>query len=364
MASHDAFLAQLLLASRLYPPHSQVLSLSQSRIHMNKFLLVASLAGLAASAHAQTGTVVPAKYTTVEASSYTSYPFGLGSACRLQYLYDASLVGPTVVAMKEIAFRGNGGLANTGKTGVELEIKVSTTKTNPWAASSTFASNHGTNVSTVFTKKKINLPAQPVKTPNDFVTVFKLDKSFVYIRATGNLLIDYVVTGQPSGAYAHDTSFTSSAVNTVVGTACGGTNSSVTGGQKLNATSTVSYNLTGAPANGVAIHLLGSAPLKTPVALPLGGCKLYQNILLAIGVATNATGGATMIYPLPTNARDLSIHGQFVAFDSKLTKLVATQSNKTVLGGLDPHTRIYSTSSATNATGSIQLGVGIVTRLR
>ena len=61
---------------------------------MQKMILIPILAGLAMSAHAQTSTVVPAKYTTTEANSSTGYPFGLGGPARCQYLYDTSLTYP------------------------------------------------------------------------------------------------------------------------------------------------------------------------------------------------------------------------------------------------------------------------------
>ena len=48
-------------------------------------------------------TVVPAKYAAVEANSSTAYPFGLTALSRVQYLYDAELVGIPVIAVKQIA---------------------------------------------------------------------------------------------------------------------------------------------------------------------------------------------------------------------------------------------------------------------
>jgi len=329
---------------------------------MRHSLLLPSLLLLSTCAFAQT--VVPFKYATTEASTWTAWPFGIGTPAHFQYLYDSTLVAKPVVAISQIAFRGEGGQSAAAKKNVDLEIFLSTTKTDPWSASATFASNHGSNKTTAFKRKKVNLPAQPATTPNGFVTIFKLDKKFVYIRSAGNLMIDYVVHGQPGGLYRHDTSFKGLAVNTAVGTGCGGAKLTVGNVLKLYATSTIDYYLSGAPGSGIAVHLLGSAALARPVTLPLGGCKLYQNFFVVFALPTSSSGAALVKYRLPTNARDMMVYGQFVAFDSKLTKLAATRSLKTKIGGLDPHTRIFTTTSATALTGRVQLGVGIVTQLK
>ncbi|MEZ5987546.1 MAG: hypothetical protein R3F30_00160 [Planctomycetota bacterium] len=309
-------------------------------------------------------TVVPAKYAKVEASSYTAYPFGLSGACRLQYLYGDDLFAVPIAPFSTISFRGNGGLAASAKTGVELEILCSTTKVSPWAPNSTFASNHDTTtLTTVFTKKKVNLPAQvATPTPANFVTSFPLDAKYVYIRSNGNLLIDYIVHTGVSGSYSHDTSYTSSAVNTAVGTACT-VSMSVAGGTSSNATSQLTYNLSGAPTGSAAVHILGSMALANPIPLPYGGCNLYQDLLLLVPVPVTSSGTATVNYPC-TGYRDYEVYGQFLVVDPSGPKLYASQSYKTVIGGLDSHCRIYSTSSATATTGSTQLGVGIVSELK
>jgi hypothetical protein len=310
-------------------------------------------------------TVIPSMYATTEASSSTAYPFGLSSPCRLQYLYDRAYVDKPVVPMGQLAIRGNGGTATAGKLQVELEIGLTTTTVSPWAASTTFTSNHGLDFKVVFNRKKIDLPAQPATpTPAPFVAVFVLDTPYVYVRANGNLLIDYIVHGQPAGTYSHDTSFTLTPTHTAVGTPCGNETQTVSGGSVTTPTSTLTYTLAGGPPNGTWIHLLGASQLPSPVPLPLGGCNLYQDIILLLTGATNATGGGQVVYPLPVTARGAVVYGQFLALDAAATRLGATQSHRSLIGGLDSHTRIYSLTSATVPTGTIQLGVGIVTELK
>ena len=72
---------------------------------------------------------------------------------------------------------------------------------------------------------------------------------------------------------------------------------------------------------------------------------------------------ATMTYPLLSWFRDLQIYGQSFAVDASVTALTASQSHQVVIGGYEPYTRIYNTSSSTSPTGSIQHGVGIVTEI-
>ncbi|MEZ5987547.1 MAG: hypothetical protein R3F30_00165 [Planctomycetota bacterium] len=327
---------------------------------MRSLSLIAALA-LCAGLSAQT--VVPAKYSKLEASSSTAYPFGLSATNRVQYLYGSDLFDLAVVSFKQIAFRGNGGTAVSAKQGIELEILVSTTQVSPWAPTTTFASNHGSDLKTVFTKKKVNLPAllaTPI--PASFLATFPLDAQFVYVRQNGNLIIDYITHTPVSGTYSHDTSYTSSAVNTAVGSACT-VSMSIAGGQSLNPTSVLTYNLSGAPTGSAAVHILGSMALASPIPLPYGGCNLYQDILLLLPVVVDASGNGTISYPI-TGYRDYEVYGQYLVVDPTGPKLYASQSYKTVVGGLDSHCRIYNLSSNTSATGSSQLGVGIVTELK
>jgi hypothetical protein len=266
--------------------------------------------------------------------------------------------------VKNVAIRGNGGTATAAKS-VDIEIGMTTTLTSPWAPNTTFSSNLGTDYKIVFNRKVVNLPAQPnTPIPAPFVASFALDVPFVYTRAAGNLLIDYFNRATSTGTYSQDTSFTLAASITAVGTPCANENQTVTGGQKLNATSVVTFTLANGPASAAYVHILGSMALPAPIPLPYGGCKLYQDFLLLLPGATDASGGAVLSYPLPPMARDLVIYGQYVTVNPVGPKFGGTQSHRVAIGGLDSHCRIYNLSSDTSPTGSTQLGVGIVTELK
>lgn len=319
---------------------------------------------LFASLQAQQTTVVPSRYATTEANSYTAYPFGLGTQHKVQYLYDKRLVGVAGLAVQKIALRGQGGLAAAAKTGVDLEIAMSSTSTSPWAASGTFASNVGADYKIVFTRKLVNLPAQPsTPTPAPFVTQFPLDQPFPYATALGNLLIEYTTYAIPAGSYSHDTSYTQAVVNVATGTACG-LAMATTGGLATTATSTLNYNLTTGPASGTGVLLLGTQLLPAPIPLPFSqGCLVHQDVLLLMQKPLSATGTATFNIPLHYENFGLTLQAQAVAADAGLTALVASPSIRTTIGGYDPHTRIYNLSNATSPTGTVQIGVGIVTEL-
>ena len=327
--------------------------------------LLAGLFITSASLLAQTQTtVVPSMYATTEANSSTAYPFGLTATSRVQYLYSKGLVAVPVMSIKQLATRNSNASTSTAKQ-VDLEVGMTTTATDWLASSTTFANNLGTDYKIVFTRKLINLPAQVATSPNPapFTAIVPFDSQFVYVAVNGNLLIDYFQHATSVGSYNHDTSFTQTGAFTANGTACGGLNQTGSGGTASTLTSTATFSFTGAPVGGAAVHALGSQLLANPVPLPFGGCLLYQDILATTVVPISATGTGSIIYPLSPNWKNAVVYGQYVALDATVPALSASQSHKLVIGGFDPHTRIYNLTSNTSATGSIQLGVGIVTEL-
>ena len=309
-------------------------------------------------------TVVPSIYANAEANSSTAYPFGLTATSRVQYLYTSSLVAVPAMSIKQLATRNSNASTSVAKQ-IDLEVGMTTTTTDWLASSTTFATNLGTDYKIVFTRKLINLPAQVATTPAPapFTAIVPFDSQFLYLTANGNLLIDYFQHAVSTGAYNHDTSFTQTGVFTANGTSCGNLSQTGSGGTASTLTSTATFAFTGAPIGGVAIHALGSQLLPSPLPLPFGGCLLYQDILATTPVTISATGTGSMVYPLSPNWKNVTVYGQFVALDTTVPALSASQSHKLVIGGFDPHTRIYNLTSDTSPTGSIQLGVGIVTEL-
>lgn len=324
---------------------------------------IIAVAALAAALAAQNKTVVPGIYATTEASSATAYPFGLTTTGRVQYLYDASLVAVPVMTIKTIATRGNGGVANPAKPSVDLGITMSNTPVSPWEASTTFAANHGDNVTACFTRKLIDLPPQPATpTPAPFVTQIPLDLPFACDMKRGNLLLDYVIHSPAPGTYSHDTSFTMSPRYTPVGAPCGATQT-VAGGLASYPGAPLVFLLADTVANAPSVHLLGLRSDPSGVPLPFSSCSLFQDVAMAWCLGTDATGTARIEYPLQYRHQGGSLNGQYVVLDSARSTLLASQSHHVLVGGFDPHTRIYHLTSATSATGTVQKGAGIVTEL-
>lgn len=158
-------------------------------------LTVALLTGGATAVSAQV-VVVPNARATVEGNSNSNSPFGrgIGNAVRYQQVYaSAELVAGTVV---EIRFRQD---AETGApfgptTFPSATITLSTTSAGPDALSTTFASNVGADVTTVFSGPLVLSSAPSIATPRPFDIVIPLTTPFPYDPAAGNLLFDITLT--------------------------------------------------------------------------------------------------------------------------------------------------------------------------
>lgn len=317
---------------------------------------------LATPLFAQTPNYMPAGYAKTEGSSYTAYPFGLGSPNRIQYLYHDSLAALPVMVVNQIAFRGEQNRAGVAKSGVELEIGFTTTTTEPINASTTFASNLGQDYTICFTKKTVNLPVQPgTGSPEPFVAQFKLDKPYVYNRLVGNFLVDFIITKLGTGSYSHDCEYSKSVTNTQKQASCGGPTQALSGGSATSATTTWTSTLTGGPASGAGVFILGT---ELPAGLPLpGGCKLHVNPLFNFAQVLSG-GSAKVTLPTPFPLRGVTFATQWITLDSSFTTWASSNVYETELGGYLNCVRIYNTSSATSATGSTQLGVAVVFELQ
>lgn len=330
---------------------------------MRASLLSATVLAVAASLSAQTKNYIPDGYATVEGSSSTSWPFGLSTPNQIQYLYNSSLVGSPAIVANQIAFRGQGGSATPAKAGVVVEIAMTTTAAEPATASTTFATNRGQDYTVVFTAKTVNLPAQPgTATPQPFVTAFKLDKPFPYIKANGNYLVEFTTTTAVAGAYSHDCEFLKAVVNTEKLAACGGVSQAVTGGTSTTATSLATFTLSGGPASGVGVFVIGS-DLPAPVPLPVGSCKLAVLPILLLPQVLNAAGGAALPIQIPFPLRGTKFSHQWVTIDPVNNVWASSNAIETEIGGYPNATRIYNNTSATSPTGTVQFGVAVVFEL-
>ena len=308
---------------------------------------------------------VPDGLLNTSGSGSTAYPLGHGTPMRVQYLYDKSEFSKPVFLIRELAVRAQENASYAAKSGIEIELRLSSSPNSIFNASTTFATNRGTNEVVAFTKKLINTPAFTAADPQPFSIVYKLDLPFTYLTASGNLLIEYVMTVAVAGSLSQDTEFSRPARVTAVGTPCSTSSQSVTGGTSTAATSTLAFNLIGGPPSGVAAHVLGFQKLPQPVPLPFGGCQLYINPFLVVGVATDPQGAARATYPIPLGTRSVAgpvVYGQWVGITA--TQWDATFAQEVVIGGYLPHGRIYDLNGTSNATGSVQVGSGIVHRIQ
>jgi hypothetical protein len=306
--------------------------------------------------------VVPADFAATGAASSTAWPFGLGNAIRVQYLYGAGETGLTAPALiKSINTRANETSTNVAKTNVDLQISLSATPITVGTASTTFASNHGANQSIAYTRKMTNVNATAPMNPGQYSGVMPLDVPFLYNPAAGNLIVDFDIASQPAGAWAHDTPFTTAGTHASVGTACNGLAASSTGGALGGP---LTFSMTGGVANNTAILVLGFGLLTTPIPIPGNpGCSLFNDIAFLGVVTMSATGTASVPFTVPPDPmlRGGNVYGQFAAvngalnFDTTGTRQV-TLASWVVL-------RVHNTTTNTSPTGTVQNYVGIVIEL-
>jgi hypothetical protein len=142
--------------------------------------------------------VVPNSVAAVEGNSNVA----AGGNLRVQQVHDASqFSGLGSIQITGVAFRLD---ANSGAFGPDtlpgLQVRVSTTSRAPDGLSTTFATNVGPDVTTVFsgdwTRSSTSAPG-PGGT-NVFDILLPFTTPFTYDPAGGNLLVDYI--GNPAGS--------------------------------------------------------------------------------------------------------------------------------------------------------------------
>jgi hypothetical protein len=307
--------------------------------------------------------VIPAGLAAHPASASTAWPFGLSTACRIQYLYDAAETGLTAAVIRALEVRGQESAANAAKAGIQIQIEMSTTPTSSVAANTIFAANRGANHAIAYLRKPTSIAATTSGYVGGWSGPLVMDAPFLYLASQGNLLIEYDVASQPSTGWNIDCVYTAVAVHTPVGTGCSGLVSSATGGLLGQ---TLTWSLTGGPAGVPGALLLGTLELPVPIPVPgSAGCMLYQDIALALGTTLSSAGGASTMLPVPNSSwlRAQPVYGQFACLDATLSWILTAGARRTSLGGNFGVTRIYDTSSNTTVTGTVQQYCALVTRL-
>jgi hypothetical protein len=179
---------------------------------------VAVVASAAAGALAAQNVTVPALLNGVEGAGGTNIPFGSSQACRIQCIYDAAELpwqGPRLLtAIKLRADNNTPNTAVAAKGWLQISLLVSTTHKTALTASSVFDENRGSDATWVIQNQLVQLPAQPALPagPRPANIVFTFATPWMYgltpatssLPAPSNLLVEFHIHSQPSGAYRVD----------------------------------------------------------------------------------------------------------------------------------------------------------------
>lgn len=331
---------------------------------MNKLTLAVVPLLAVASVFAQGG-VVPPWMANSPGSGSTNWPFGLGSACRVQYLYDAPTTGmlvPNLFSMFQV--RSEQGGANNAKANIDLQIEMSATPTTRATMSGTFANNRGGNHTVVFARRLVSMPATSAAVIGAWSAPFVLDAPFIYDPTGGDsLLVEFDVASQPSGSWPIDVAWTTAGVHFTVGAGCNGLGATSSGGLIAGP---LTYSLSGASANSPGVALLGFNEFPTPIPVPGNlACSLFHTIDATASITTSATGAASLPLTVPNNPllKGASIYGQFAVVDPS-AMIDTSPARRVFLTASDECGRIHNTSSNTSPTGTVQSYVAPVLNIQ
>lgn len=323
-------------------------------------LFLLSLTPLAAQ-----GDVIPRWLTNSPGSGNTNWPFGLGTQCRVQYLYEAQetgLGGPRVISAFEV--RAEQTANNAAKSNIDLQIEMSQTPTLMSTLSTTFANNRGTNHTVVFARRLVSMPATSSQIIGTWTPPFVLDAPFTYDPTGGDsLLIEYDVASQPAGTWSVDCAWSAAGVHTALGTGCNGVTATSTGGQ-------IGGNLTigcgGGTASAPGALFIGTFAWLSPIPVPGSpGCFSFSSLDVVLPVALSATGTYSFVLPVPNQQNLLGgpIYGQYGVVNNSFA-IDTSPSRRIFLTDLDQIGRVHNTSSNTSLTGTVQARVALATRLQ
>lgn len=371
----------------------------------------------AASLCAQNVTV-PSVLAGVEGGGGTSIPFGSNQACRYQCIYDAEELpwqGPRLLT--GLLLRADNNTPNTvipAKGWLEISVLVSTTDKTAATASAVFDENRGVDATWVIQNQLFQLPMQPampagprpanIAFPFTLPWAYGLTPATTTMPAPRNLLVEFHIHSQPSGAYRVDnlsgcTSPQSSFGN--VGPACavpGSPAVTLQGDNSMLAGSTYGWNvanaapgmpflvalnltntggLLGNPAWALPYPMFDPANPSQPSAAlasltwPAPDCWLNLDPVAWLGGVADSTGAgvASGFVPPGRSVVGQTFHAQVLAFAPTANPLRLVTSlgrSSTVCGPLGV-ARIYSfynnlsTPPAPAPTaGIVQTGVGLV----
>lgn len=138
------------------------------------------------------GSVAPATLATTEGTAGTGFPWNrpAGSAMRLLTLYEGTVVpfaGRQLITA--LAWRADLGAAFTGRT-YDVRISMSTSPLTAATMSTTFAANHGSDLTVVFDGTLVAAPSPASTDLSHFDLFCELQRPFEYDPSNGALAVD------------------------------------------------------------------------------------------------------------------------------------------------------------------------------
>ncbi len=343
-------------------------------------LRAAFAAGLcAATVLGQGSLTLPTSHVLREGSSSTNVPFGRSTPTRVQCCYDP-LLFPGPVTITALALRADGGGALAQKL-VDCEIRMSTMPGGLLALGADFAANRGSNETIVLPRQMVTLPGQSAAaTPSPFLPWLALAQPFSFDPAGGSLLVEFVVFGQPPGAYSIDATYVCDSPAVAFGPAA----CAQPGASPLRVESATAQVIWGrpwvvrildAPAGALVTLVLGnqeSGPwsgfvLPQDLAI-LGAPGCYLSLDVVGSQFSIAAGDGTAAFPFVIpNAP--SVVGEWLRFQAGAINpqanslgVVTSQAQKVQVCGWEPVGRLWATGLAAT-TGTRELGVAPVLQI-
>ena len=317
-------------------------------------------AGLAAQS-----IVFPSTHATIAngGSSIDWFPLSSGIS-RQQIVYDAwDLNIPINTPITRIGFRHDPGYSSVARQ-VQMDVRMGTTLSTSANVGTNFDSNFSGAPTTVFPLGLYSLPSFATSTGG----IFWINFATPYTYTGGNLLVDFRVyannNGNQSFSYGIDRAlYVSTVTNGVAGCPHSG---SQTPQLQHYPTALGGYwqmALNSAPANTpLALFVAGGQPLSAPYSLASLGLQAtcYGQLpltgLASFSGTTNSGGGANWTVPVPNtlSLNNFVVSAQVAAIDFFSPGLLVVSNASQVQFGVNPPASIvYSTGSATAATGSV-----------
>jgi hypothetical protein len=233
----------------------------------------------------------------------------------------------------------------------------------------------------VLPRQLVTLPSSTVTgTPSPFLPPIPLTVPFAYDPASGGLLIEVIVFGQPPGTYPLDTTYVCTSPEVPIGPlSCLQSN-----GVRLEVESSTTQVIWGRPwvarvldavPGAVVLFIVGTVD-----SVPVGGLVLPQDLgivgapgcMLSIDIAgswfTTAAGDGSGTFPFVLDNSPSSL-GQWIRFQgatldasANALGIVTSQAKKVQVCGWEPVARVWS-SGITATSGTREIGVAPVVRL-